>query len=420
MPVSTPATIASLVRELTYKQKGRVELFLSLDVKQQSRTLLSLSSNIQSQLLSELSKDVVIPLIEQLDPDDATDLLQTLSKRKQKELLESVNEELRSKISLLLQFDPQTAAGLMSLNYIQIDENETLETAAKEIVTHEKRTGRHPVVLGLRNGKLAGVIPMHAMIQAQPKNLVKDFLRKISSIKHTASSASVINHFIENPHRKVVVLGDNDAILGVIYSDDVLRVLRENDSADLYDFAGVSNEETVFGSIKQKVKSRYKWLIINLATAFLASFTVGLFNETISKYVLLAVYMPIVAGMGGNSATQTLAVMVRGIALKQIELKTAWPAVKKELGAALINGLINGVLVASVVMIFNQDLKIALILASAMIINMLVAGFFGTLVPLIMDKLKKDPATSATIFITTATDVLGFLVFLGLATAILR
>lgn len=420
MPVSTPTTIANLVRELTYKPKSRVELFLSLDVKQQSRTLLSLSSNIQSQLLSELSKDAVIPLIEQLDPDDATDLLQTLSKRKQKEILESVNEELRSKLSLLLQFDPQTAAGLMSLNYIQIDENETLETAAKEIVTHEKRTGRHPVVLGLRNGKLAGVIPMHAMIQAQPKNLVKDFLRKISSIKHTASSTSVINHFIENPHRKVVVLGDNDAILGVIYSDDVLRVLRENDSADLYDFAGVSTEETVFGSVKQKVTSRYKWLIVNLATAFLASFTVGLFNETISKYVLLAVYMPIVAGMGGNSATQTLAVMVRGIALKQIELKTAWPTVKKELGAALINGLINGVLVASVVMIFNNDLKIALILASAMIINLLVAGFFGTLVPLIMDKLKKDPATSATIFITTATDVLGFLVFLGLATAILR
>ncbi len=413
-------TDTSLLRDLTYKSKGRVELFLSLDVKQQARTLLQLSKNIQAQLLSELSKEVVIPILEQLDPDDATDLLQTLSKRKQKDLLEHMSEELKAKITLLLQFDPQTAAGLMSLNYIQIDENEKLAKVAEEIAVHEHRTGRHPIVLGLRNGKLAGVIPMHAMIQARPTSLVKDFLQRIESVKHTASSESVINHFIANPHRKVAVVGENDAILGVIYSDDVLRVLKETAGANLYDFAGVNNEETVFGSIKQKVLSRYKWLIINLATAFFASFTVGLFDETIAKYVLLAVYMPVVAGMGGNSATQTLAVMVRGIALKQIELKTALPALKKELGAALINGLINGVLVAAVVILFNHDIKIALILAVAMIINLLVAGFFGTLVPLIMEKLKKDPATSATIFITTATDVLGFLAFLGLATLILR
>ena len=129
--------------------------------------------------------------------------------------------------------------------------------------------------------------------------------------------------------------------------------------------------------------------------------------------------MPIVAGMGGNAATQTLAVLVRGIALNQIDLATALPALKKEVGAALINGLINGVLVAGVVIIFNRDVKVALILAAAMVANLIVAGFFGTLVPLIMSKLKKDPATSATIFITTATDVLGFMVFLGLATLIL-
>jgi magnesium transporter len=130
--------------------------------------------------------------------------------------------------------------------------------------------------------------------------------------------------------------------------------------------------------------------------------------------------MPIVAGMGGNSATQTLAVLVRGIALGQIDLATCLPTLKKELAAALINGLINGVLVAAVVLIFNHDVKVAFILAMAMITNLLVAGFFGTIVPVIMAKLKKDPATSATIFITTATDVLGFLAFLGLATVVLK
>jgi magnesium transporter len=156
-----------------------------------------------------------------------------------------------------------------------------------------------------------------------------------------------------------------------------------------------------------------------LGTAFLASFVVSRFEDTLSAFVLLAVYMPIVAGMGGNAATQTLAVLVRGIALKQIELKTAWRTLRNELGASLVNGIINGLLVAAVVILVNHDYKIAAILAMAMVLNMLVAAFFGTLVPLLMSKLGKDPAASATIFITTATDVLGFLAFLGLATVVL-
>jgi magnesium transporter len=181
----------------------------------------------------------------------------------------------------------------------------------------------------------------------------------------------------------------------------------------------VHDEELVTDTATMKVKHRYKWLIINLGTAFLASFTVSLFDETISKYVLLAVYMPIVAGMGGNAATQTLAVLVRGIALKQIEFRTAWPTLRREVSAGLLNGIINGIIVAAIVIVINHDYRIALILSLAMIVNLVVAGTFGTIVPLLMQKFGKDPAASATVFITTATDVLGFLAFLGLATLIL-
>jgi magnesium transporter len=217
-----------------------------------------------------------------------------------------------------------------------------------------------------------------------------------------------------------VVLNDDKTVLGIIYSDDVLQLMHEQESASLYDFAGINDEESVLDSTRRKVKFRYKWLIINLATAFLAAFTVGMFEEALTKYVLLAVYMPIVAGMGGNAATQTLALVVRGISLKQIDLKTAGKTLRNELGAGLINGLINGVLVAVVVIMFNRDLRIAVVLGLAMVINLLVAAFFGTMIPLIMQKLKKDPASSATVFITTATDVLGFIAFLGLGTIILR
>ncbi|MCA9353881.1 magnesium transporter, partial [Candidatus Nomurabacteria bacterium] len=168
--------------------------------------------------------------------------------------------------------------------------------------------------------------------------------------------------------------------MGIIYSDDVLQLIEEKEAATLYDFAGVSSEEGVSDSSARKVKFRYKWLIINLATAFLASFVVSQFESTISEYVLLAVYMPIVAGMGGNAATQTLAVLVRGIALKQISLRTAFKTLKNEVGAGFINGLINGFLVAFVVLVKDHDVKIAIILALAMVINMIVAATFGTLV----------------------------------------
>lgn len=413
-------SIKELVRQITYQSKNRAALFLELEQSQQAAVLLRLSKHVQSQLIMSLNKEAILPVLEHLDPDDATDIMQILPKRKQKELLTEMTEGLQNTLSILLEFDPKTAAGLMSLNYIQVEAQEKFEIVAEKISVHEQRTGKLPVVLVLESGKLIGFLPIKNLVFAKPGDKAQKFIKKIATIRYNANSESVINKFLENPHQKITVLGENGSILGIIYSDDVLRLLREKEASNLYDFAGVNNEETVFGSVKQKVRFRYKWLMINLATAFMASFAVSLFDDTIAKNVLLAVYMPIIAGMGGNSATQTLAVLVRGIALKQVELSTAWPILRKELGAALVNGVINGLLVAIIVLLLNRDLKIALILGMAMISNLLVGGFFGTMVPLLISKLKKDPATSATVFISTATDVLGFVVFLGLASILLH
>ncbi len=408
------------IHDITYKSQERNEIFSSLKIKQQATVFLRLSKHIKSQLLLTLPEPVTIPLLEYLDPDDTTDALQLLPQNRQKALLSKINEEVQKDIELLLQFDPRTAAGIMSLNYTQIEADRNLREVSEKIQTHEKRTGKIPLVLVMEEGKLQGYVPLQRLIYGSPDDKVKGFTKKINIIRHNTSSKDVMNHFLDNPHESVVVLGDDDAILGVVYADDIIRIVQENQASTLYDFAGVKDEETIYVSTKQKFRFRYKWLIINLATAFFASFVVGLFDNTISKYVLLAVYMPVVAGMGGNAATQTLAVLVRGIALKQITLGTAWPTLRKEAEAALVNGIINGALVACVVIFFNRDMLIAFILATAMIANMIVAAFFGTLIPLIMVKMKKDPASSATIFITTATDVLGFLIFLGLATMILR
>ena len=225
---------------------------------------------------------------------------------------------------------------------------------------------------------------------------------------------------MKHPHDKVFVLDENDDILGVIHSDDLLALLDKRRATDLYGLAGVNKEEDANDGLFTKVKHRWAWLIINLGTAFLAASIVGMYEGTISKITLLAVYMPIVAGMGGNAATQTLAVTVRGIVMQQISLKNSYKYIAKEVGAGVINGAINGILVAGVAVFINKNPMLGLVLAIAMICNLFIAAFAGALIPLIMKKLGKDPATSATIFITTCTDVGGFFIFLSLAKALLE
>jgi magnesium transporter len=410
-----PMTMADIL----FRKDKRIATFLGLTPHKRIELLGKVTITVKKDILTHIPDEDLVSILEAVDPDEATDILQLLGKRKRERTLQLLSEEVKGSLSTLLEFDANTAAGLMTLDYIQVEVIDNVSTVAKKFKQHEKRTGRLPVILALNEGKLVGFLPGHELGFATRNELISKYVKRIPTISYAASHEKVIDKFHAHPHSKVAVLNDDGNVIGIIYSDDVLKLIEEQAGASLYDFAGVSSEESVTDTAKRKVKYRYKWLIINLATAFLAAFVVSQFEATISKYVLLAVYMPIVAGMGGNAATQTLAVLVRGIALKQISLETAFKTLKNEVGAGLVNGIINGFLVAFVVLLKDHDPKIALILAMAMVINLVVAATFGTLVPLVMSKLNKDPAASATIFITTATDVLGFLVFLGLASVIL-
>lgn len=419
-PLPLPAVINPVaIADLLFRKDKRLERFLAVPHDRRDDVLRTLTPKVRRDLLMHMPDDDLVKLLENLSPDESTDALRLLTKRKREHILQLLSADLKDALSTLLEFDPATAAGIMTLDYIQVDIDHTIAQVAAIFKRHEKQTGRPPVILVIRDDRLAGFLPGHAFGLADRDEPIRPYVKRIPSISYAASHDDVVGLFTRHPHGKVAVLNDRDDVIGIIYSDDVLKLIQEQEAMSLYDFAGIRAEEAVTDSARAKVRNRYRWLIINLATAFLAAFTVGAFEDTLAKYVLLAVYMPIVAGMGGNAATQTLAVLVRGIALKQIELRTAAKTLRNELGAGFVNGLINAVLVAAVVILINGDYKIAIILALAMIVNLLVAAFFGTLVPLIMQKLGKDPAASATIFITTATDVLGFLVFLGLATVIL-
>ena len=413
-------TNPKLISDILFKKSQRVQLFLDQPVLKRIELLHLATPQVRRDLLLRVPLHDLAEIIETAAPDEAADFLQLLTKHRREKVMESISSEVKDSLSRLLEFDPQTAAGLMKLDYVQADVSENISDTAEKFKTHEKRTGRPPVILAMKEGKLAGFVPGHELGFAYPEEGIDKYVKKMPTISYAASHKDVSRLFHKHPHTKVAVMNDKNSVVGIMYSDDILRIMQKEESASLYNFAGIDQEESVTDSAGRKIQFRYKWLIINLATAFLAAFVVGQFEGVISQNVLLAVYMPIVAGMGGNAATQTLAVLVRGIALRQIRLRTAWRTLRNEVGAATVNGLINGFLVAFVVIAKDHDWKIAVILALAMVMNLIVAAVFGTLVPLIMERLKKDPAASATIFITTATDVLGFLTFLGLATIILK
>lgn len=251
---------------------------------------------------------------------------------------------------------------------------------------------------------------------------ISDYVRETPSVRYDREDEEVLRVFRENRERTVAVLDEEGDVLGVLFAEDLLRSLEDARGETLYEFTGVAEAESVLDGPLRKVKQRYKWLILNLGTAFMAAAVVGLFESTITAVAILAAYMPVVAGMGGNAGTQAMAVTVRGISLGEVSIATGKRVILNEAVAGAVNGVIIGVLVAAIAIAFSFaefGLLLGAVIGVSMVANLVIAGFFGALTPLVLDRIGYDPATSATIFITTATDVLGFFVFLGLAQAVL-
>ncbi len=390
-----------------------------IPVGRQGQELLKLSDREGGAVLRRLRDEEVLQLLKYVDPDEASEILRFVSPRRRKVLVRSLSEEIKGKVERLLSFHPHEAAGMMDLNYIQVPKSATYEHVAEDLTKHENLTGKFPVILAVEDGLLAGELHGHELVEHKPSDRIASGLKPVATARFDLPERDVVRMFKAHPHTRIVVLDADESIMGVVFTDDVLRVMHAQQTQSLYDFAGVSQEEDVHDSVALKVRSRAVWLVINLATAFLAASVVSLFSDTISKTVVLAAFMPIVAGMGGNAATQTLAVMVRGLAMKEVELASGLRVVLNEIGAGFVNGAINGAIVAVIATVFNQNPMLGLVTGTAMVFNLMVAGCAGAVIPMVMQKLGKDPATSATIFITTCTDVLGFFMFLGLASVLL-
>lgn len=410
---------SALRRQLAKSRRGRLDIFRRVSPAEQGIALLGLSPKIQRNIIGSLSDEELIDLLNYLDLQQTTRLLRRTDGKRADHILDQLSQNVHDKVEFLLRFNPRAAAGMMSVNYVAVPEDAKFKDVYEALNEEERATGKFPTVLVVDNGNLHGELPGHEMVLSKAGDYILPRIKKVPTLAYDTPEREVIHAFLEHPHNKIVVVDENQAVLGVINTDDIIPLLQDHAPGGLYKFAGVTREEDAFDGPFTKVRYRYKWLIINLGTAFLAASVVGLFEGTLEKFVLLAIYMPIVAGMGGNAGTQTLAVAIRGLTLKEIDLDTGRRFITNEMLAGAMNGIINGFIVAMVAIIFNQSPMLGVVLATAMIFNLIIAGGAGALIPMIMKKLGKDPASSATIFITTATDVFGFFVFLGLASILL-
>ncbi|WP_254864161.1 magnesium transporter [Halovivax gelatinilyticus] len=382
-----------------------------------------LPDEVQEVLVADMSRTELETFIDRLDPDEVTDVLGFTDEETREALLTTLDSQRREKIDFLLSFNPESAAGLMNLDYVTVDETRKFPEVTERVRRFEERTGRVPTIFVTDDGELQGELPGVALsIADDASETISDYVQETPHIRYDRDDEEVIEVFKQNRERAVAVLDEDDDIFGVIHAEDLLRMLEDARGETLYEFTGVAEEESVLDGPGAKVRRRYKWLILNLGTAFMAAAVVGLFESTIAAVAILAAYMPVVAGMGGNAGTQAMAVTVRGISLGEVSLSTGKRVVFNEVIAGGVNGLITGVLVAAIAIAFSYGefgLLLGAVIGISMVANLVIAGFFGAITPLVLDRIGFDPATSATIFITTATDVLGFFVFLGLAQAIL-
>lgn len=410
-------TVSQIINLLS---RGRFFVFNALSAELQAKVVLGLNKKSKRIIIPKLTDQSIDNFLKVSDDDDAADILEFLDEKRRETLLTSIQEEKRAHIATLLKYHPETAGGLMNLNFILVKPDYTLSDVAAKVERYSTREKKSPVIVTARDdGSIAGYVPYRKIILAKPESTVKEVTRPLSLISAKTRHREILRVSSSNRSDVVGVIDSNKQLLGIIYLSDLLRLVEKQATENIFAFAGVSREEDMLDSASVAVKYRYKWLIINLGTAFLAAFVVSLFQDTIAKMAVLAAFMPIVAGMGGNAGTQSLAVVVRGIALGELEWVSGGRIIWKETVAGLINGVIIAIVTIPVSLLFTKSIGLALVLGSAMVINLVIAGFFGALIPLMLRLFKVDPAVASSVFVTTATDVFGFLAFLGLATVVL-
>lgn len=409
--------IAEFVEDLA-EHKARAFNLLPPELK--AKVVLLMSRQTKQLILPQLSDFTLARLISLSDEDDATDIVQFLPDARRSAILEHIRNKQRKKIEELLKYHPETAGGLMDLNFIIVKPDFTVRDVAEKIQRHAKHENYPPiVVVADAEGIIIGTISYKRLLLADKKDTVSKLKEKLPIIPHTSGKRTILHLLVDQKSDTAGVVDDKGKILGIVHIRDLAEVVQIEATATTYRFAGVSRDEYALDPVRLAVHKRYNWLIINLATAFLAAGVVALFEGTIAQMAILAAYLPIVAGMGGNAGIQAMVVVTRGLALGDISWSNAREVIEKEIFTGLINGVIVGIIAAIAAIIFTGVPLLGFVLILSMIVNLIIAGLFGALTPLALKAMHIDPAIAGSVFLTTATDVFGFFVFLGLAQMIL-
>lgn len=409
-----------LAKKLTYRPDERIDILRDLEIAERSAVFDQLSPYVQQSILKDLKETEIVDMLDNMDmPHAERALARIRNVKKRKRIAQRLKGEVKEKTEYFLRFHPQASLSLINFNYLFLPQTMTIAQATDMIDEHYGETGKYPELLVHEDGKLVGEVLFSVLVRERKQSMLKRFVEPVTSIQYHSAVTTIIDTIVGTETKKLVVIDRDESVLGVIYADSVKSLFGSLPAETLYDFAGVDDSERPMDSIATKVQNRYRWLILNLGTSFLAGFIVLLYQDTLDALTILAIYIPIIAGMGGNAATQSFAIMVRGLTLGTVSLASSRPVIWKEFVAGTINGLIIGSIVALISTIWNGSPLLGLVVGLALLCSHMIAAIAGTIIPLLMKHLGKDPAATSTIFITTVTDVLGLLFLLGFATVIL-
>jgi magnesium transporter len=417
-----PADLAQVFGDLP--DRDRVAAF-SVLVERNSRlameTLSELGPETGAALLAGRSAEEIAKLVQELPSDDAAAVIDNLPDELSSAVLELMGRKESGEVENLLEYAVQTAGRIMNPQVFALAEDMTVGEAISALQgSRDVEMVFYLYIVDARR-HLVGVVSLRRLLLVSPETPLKRIMTADPIIARVDMDQEEAARLVASYNLLAIpVVDEGSKLVGIITVDDVIDVIKDEATEDMFRLAGVSSDEHVFTPAAQSLRMRMPWLIVNLATAFLAAAVVGLFQNTISAWVALAVFMPIVAGMGGNAATQTLAVIVRGIALGELTWSNSRKALTKEILVGTGNGIATGAIAALVAWLLYGDPSVGMLLAIALVINLFVAGMAGTLIPLGLKALKFDPALVSTVFITTFTDVCGFASFLGLATLFTR
>ena len=414
-----PGEVARLLESLPLTERRIV--FDLVDDADQGEVLMELADDVRAGLVESMDADELVAASGAMDLDDLADFVADLPEAVTAQVVHSLSQRDRERLSAVLSYPEDSAGGLMNPDTISVRPDVSLEV----VIRYLRMLGEMPektdaIFVVDRNDRFLGALSFSRLLTRNPDSTVAEVMDAgVHPIPATMPDAEVAREFQDRDLVSAPVVDDRGRLLGQITVDDVVDVIQEQADEDLRRLAGLPEEDDMFAPVFTSARRRAIWLGVNVATAFLASSVVGIFKPTLDKIVVLAVLMPIVASMGGIAGNQVVTLMVRGLAMGRVQSSNARWLLTKEVGVALLNGTVWAAVVSFVTTLFFADWQVGAIIGAALIINLLAAAITGFAVPLLLTRMRIDPALAGTVVLTTVTDCVGFAAFLGLGTIFL-